>query len=185
AFERAAFNELMASQESRAQRYVFFAERETTKIPDVPADTPQRAIKKVGMIGAGTMGGGIAMNFLNAGVPVTIVEAKQDALDRGVSVVRKNYERTASNGKLTQADVDKRWGLLAPTLELEKLADCDLVIEAVFENMAIKKEVFAKLDRICKSGAILASNTSYLDLNEIASVTARPADVIGLHFFSP
>ncbi len=184
-FERRGFQELMASLESKAQRYYFFAEREAAKVPDIAQDTPQRKLEKVGIIGAGTMGGGIAMNFLNTGMSVVIVETKQEALDRGVSVIRKNYERTASKGKLTAADVDKRMGLLTPTLQLEQLHDCDLVIEAVFENMGIKKEVFGKLDRICKPGAILASNTSYLDLNEIASITQRPADVIGLHFFSP
>ncbi len=184
-FERQSFNELRASNESKAQRYYFFAEREAAKIPDVPSDTPQRKIAKVGVIGAGTMGGGIAMNFLNIGIPVTIVEMKQDALDRGVGVIRKNYERTASRGKLTAAELEKRMGLLTPTLELEQLADCDLVIEAVFELMEIKKELFGKLDRIVKKGAILASNTSYLDVNEIASATKRPEDVIGLHFFSP
>jgi 3-hydroxyacyl-CoA dehydrogenase len=184
-FERQAFTELRASNESKAQRYYFFAEREAAKIPDVPSDTPQRPIRKVGVIGAGTMGGGISMNFLNIGVPVTIVETKQDALDRGYATIKKNYERTASKGKLTQADVDKRMGLLTPTLQMEQLADCDLVIEAVFETMEIKKEVFGKLDRIVKQGAILASNTSYLDVNEIANITKRPQDVIGLHFFSP
>ena len=184
-FERQAFNELRASNESKAQRYYFFAEREAAKVPDVPSDTPQRAIKKVGVIGAGTMGGGISMNFLNIGTPVVMVETKQDALDRGVGVIRKNYERTASKGKLTTADVEKRMGLITPTLQIEQLADCDLIIEAIFENMEIKKEVFGKLDRIAKPGAILASNTSYLDVNEIASATKRPEDVIGLHFFSP
>jgi 3-hydroxyacyl-CoA dehydrogenase len=184
-FERQAFNELRASNESKAQRYYFFAEREAAKVPDVPSETPQRNIKKVGVIGAGTMGGGIAMNFLNLGTPVVIVETKQDALDRGISVIRKNYERTASKGKLTAADVEKRMGLITPTLQIEQLADCDLVIEAVFELMEIKKEIFGKLDRVMKQGAILATNTSYLDVNEIASVTKRPQDVIGLHFFSP
>jgi 3-hydroxyacyl-CoA dehydrogenase len=184
-FERQAFNELRASNESKAQRYYFFAEREAAKVPDVPSDTQQRPIKKVGVIGAGTMGGGIAMNFLNTGTAVVIVETKQDALDRGVSVIRKNYERTASKGKLTAADVEKRMSLITPTLQIEQLADCDLVIEAVFELMEIKKEIFGKLDRIVKQGAILATNTSYLDVNEIASVTKRPQDVIGLHFFSP
>jgi 3-hydroxyacyl-CoA dehydrogenase len=184
-FERQAFNELRASNESKAQRYYFFAEREAAKVPDVPSDIQQRPIKKVGVIGAGTMGGGIAMNFLNIGTPVVIVETKQDALDRGVGVIRKNYERTASKGKLTAADVEKRMSLITPTLQIEQLADCDLVIEAVFELMEIKKEIFSKLDRIVKQGAILATNTSYLDVNEMASVTKRPQDVIGLHFFSP
>jgi 3-hydroxyacyl-CoA dehydrogenase len=184
-FERESFAELRASNESKAQRYYFFAEREAAKIPDLSADVKARPIKKVGIIGAGTMGGGIAMNFLNVGTPVVLIETKQDALDRGVATIRKNYERTASKGKITQADVEKRIGLITPTLQLEDTADCDLVIEAIFENMEIKKELFGKLDRIVKPGAILASNTSYLDVNEIASATKRPGDVIGLHFFSP
>ncbi|MET0387164.1 MAG: 3-hydroxyacyl-CoA dehydrogenase NAD-binding domain-containing protein [Polyangiales bacterium] len=185
AFEREAFSALRASPESKAQRYYFFAEREAAKIPDVGDDVTRRQVKKVGIIGAGTMGGGIAMNFLNVGTPVVLIETKQEALDRGVATIRKNYERTAAKGKLTSADVEKRMGLITPTLQLEQTADCDLVIEAIFENMAIKKEVFGKLDGIVKQGAILASNTSYLDVNEIASATKRPQDVIGLHFFSP
>jgi len=185
AFERQAFIELRASPESKAQRYYFFAEREAAKIPDVGDDVKPRPVKQVGIIGAGTMGGGIAMNFLNIGIPVVLVETKQEALDRGVAVIRKNYERTASKGKLTQADVEKRMGLCTPTLQIEQVASCDLVIEAVFETMEIKKEVFGKLDRIVKAGAILATNTSYLDVNDIAAMTKRPADVIGLHFFSP
>ena len=183
--ERTLFMELMNGVQSAAQRYVFFAERQVWKIPDVPEDTPTLPIAKVGVIGAGTMGGGIAMNFANAGIPVTIVETKQEALERGLGVIRKNYETTAKRGKLKAEDVEKRMGLLTGTLELEKLADCDLVIEAVFENMAVKKEVFGKLDKIVKQGAILASNTSYLDVNEIAGATQRPEWVIGLHFFSP
>ncbi|HEX4354260.1 MAG TPA: 3-hydroxyacyl-CoA dehydrogenase NAD-binding domain-containing protein [Polyangiales bacterium] len=184
-FERKSFSELRASPESKAQRYYFFAEREALKIPDVGDDIKPRPVKKVGIIGAGTMGGGIAMNFLNIGTPVVLVETKQDALDRGVATIRKNYERSAAKGKLSQADVEKRIGLITPTLQIEQVADCDLVIEAVFESMEIKKEVFGKLDRIVKPGAILASNTSYLDVNDIAAMTKRPADVIGLHFFSP
>jgi 3-hydroxyacyl-CoA dehydrogenase len=183
--ERTLFMELMNGVQSAAQRYVFFAERQVWKIPDVPEDTPTLPIAKVGVIGAGTMGGGIAMNFANAGIPVTIVETKQEALERGLGVIRKNYETTAKRGKLKAEDVEKRMSLLTGTLELEKLADCDLVIEAVFENMAVKKEVFGKLDKIVKQGAILASNTSYLDVNEIAGATQRPEWVIGLHFFSP
>ncbi|WP_129641883.1 3-hydroxyacyl-CoA dehydrogenase NAD-binding domain-containing protein [Peristeroidobacter agariperforans] len=183
--ERKLFQELMGGVQSAAQRYVFFAEREVWKIPDVPADTPTLPIAKVGIIGAGTMGGGIAMNFANAGIPVTIVETKQEALERGLGVIRKNYETTAKRGKLKPEDVEKRMGLLTGTLELEKLADCDLVIEAVFENMDVKKDVFGKLDKIVKQGAILASNTSYLNVNEIASATKRPEWVLGLHFFSP
>lgn len=183
--ERRLFIELMTGTQSAAQRYVFFAERQAAKIPDVPDDTPTIPVKKVGVIGAGTMGGGIAMNFLNAGIPVTIIEAKQENLERGVSIIRKNYENTAKKGRLTQDDVEKRMALLTPSMEMEALADCDMVIEAVFELMEIKKEVFAKLDKIAKPGAILATNTSYLDVNEIAAVTSRPESVIGTHFFSP
>src|ERR1044071_5076591 len=185
ATERKLFMELMTGTQSAAQRYVFFAERQVWKIPDVPDDTPTIPVKKVGMIGAGTMGGGIAMNFANIGIPVTLVEAKQDALDRGLGVVRKNYERSTKSGKLTMADVDKRMQLFTGTLDLDQLPDCDLVIEAVFENMDIKKEVFGKLDQIVKQGAILATNTSALDINEIATAVKRPDAVIGLHFFSP
>ena len=183
--ERRLFMELMTGTQSAAQRYVFFAERQAAKIPDVPDDTPTIPVKKVGVIGAGTMGGGIAMNFLNAGIPVTIIEAKQENLERGVGIIRKNYENTAKKGRLTQDDVEKRMGLLTPSMEMEALADCDMIIEAVFELMEIKKEVFAKLDKIAKPGAILATNTSYLDVNEIAAVTSRPESVIGTHFFSP
>ncbi|WP_066680892.1 3-hydroxyacyl-CoA dehydrogenase NAD-binding domain-containing protein [Caulobacter sp. CCH9-E1] len=183
--ERRLFMELMTGSQSAAQRYVFFAERQAAKIPDVPDDTPTIPVKKVGVIGAGTMGGGIAMNFLNAGIPVTIIEAKKENLDRGVGVIRKNYENTAKKGRLTQDDVEKRMALLTPSMEMEALADCDMIIEAVFELMEIKKEVFAKLDKIAKPGAILATNTSYLDVNEIAAVTSRPESVIGTHFFSP
>jgi 3-hydroxyacyl-CoA dehydrogenase len=185
AVERQLFTELMMGTQSAAQRYVFFAERQVWKIPDVPDDTPTLAIKKVGIIGAGTMGGGIAMNFVNLGIPVTIVETKQDALDRGLGVVRKNYERSTKSGKLTMADVDKRMALFTGTLELEQLADCDLVIEAIFENLDVKQDVFGKLDRIVKPGAILATNTSALDINDIATAVVRPEAVIGLHFFSP
>ena len=183
--ERKLFMELMMGPQSAAQRYAFFAERQANKIPDVPDDTPVIPIRKVGVIGAGTMGGGIAMNFANAGIPVTIVEVKQDALDRGLKVVRGNYERSAKGGRFTMDDVEKRMGLLMGSLSLEDLKDCDLVIEAVFERMDIKKDVFARLDGIVKQGAILATNTSYLDVNEIASATRRPEFVIGLHFFSP
>src|SRR6185503_9792587 len=183
--ERKLFMQLMMGPQSAAQRYAFFAERQANKIPDVPDDTPTIAIKKVGVIGAGTMGGGISMNFANAGIPVTIIEMKQEALDRGLKVVRGNYERSAKGGRFTMDDVEKRMGLLTGSLNLEDLKDCDLIIEAVFERMDIKKDVFAKLDGIVKQGAILASNTSYLDVNEIASATKRPESVIGLHFFSP
>jgi 3-hydroxyacyl-CoA dehydrogenase len=183
--ERKLFMELMTGSQSAAQRYVFFAEREVWKIPDVGGHTPIIAVNTVGIIGAGTMGGGIAMNFLNAGISVTIVETKQEALDRGIATVRKNYENTAKRGKLTMADVEKRMSMLKPTLQLEDLAQSDLVIEAIFENMAVKKEVFGKLDAICKPGAILATNTSALDIDEIATAVKRPEAVIGLHFFSP
>jgi 3-hydroxyacyl-CoA dehydrogenase len=183
--ERKLFMELMNGIQSAAQRYVFFAERQVWKVPDVPEDTATLPIAKVGVIGAGTMGGGIAMNFANVGIPVTIVETKQEALDRGLGVIRKNYETTAKRGKLKPEDVEKRMGLLTGTLQMEQLADCDLIIEAVFENMDVKKEVFGKLDKIAKQGAILATNTSYLNVDEIAATTRRPESVIGLHFFSP
>ncbi len=183
--ERELFAELMASAESKAQRYFFFAEREAAKIPDVPADTPPRDVKKAAVIGAGTMGGGIAMNFANAGIPVTVVEVAQEALDRGIGVVRKNYEATAARGRLTPQDVEKRMGLIRGTTDFGAIADADLVVEAVFEEMPIKKEVFARLDKIAKPDAVLATNTSTLDVNEIASATARPESVIGMHFFSP
>jgi len=177
--------ELMTGPQSAAQRYYFFAERQANKIPDVPDDTPTRPIKKVGILGAGTMGGGIAMNFANAGIPVTIVEVQQEALDRGLKTIRSNYERTAARGGITAEQVEERVGLLTGSLDMSGFADCDLVIEAVFERMDIKKDVFTKLDAICKPGAILATNTSALNIDEIASVTKRPQDVIGLHFFSP
>lgn len=185
AFERAEFQTLVSGTQSAAQRYVFFAERQTAKIPDVPDDTPARPIARVGVIGAGTMGGGISMNFLNAGIPVTIVETKREALDRGLKTIRTNYENTAKKGRLKPEDVETRMGLLTDTLEIEALAECDLIIEAVFEEMGIKKEIFSKLDTLAKPGAILASNTSYLDIDAIAAMTSRPADVIGMHFFSP
>src|SRR5438552_826175 len=183
--ERELFVELLSSPESKAQRYFFFAEREAAKIPDVPASTPAKEIKKAAVIGAGTMGGGIAMNFANAGIPVTVVEVQQDALDRGLGIVRKNYEATASRGRLTAADVEKRMGLITGTTDFTAVKDADIVIEAVFEEMPIKKEVFAKLDGIAKADASPATNTSTLDVNEIASATKRPESVIGTHFFSP
>jgi 3-hydroxyacyl-CoA dehydrogenase len=179
------FRKLMAGTQSGAQRHVFFAERQAAKIPDLPAETPARSIQKIGILGAGTMGGGIAMNFLNAGLAVTLVETEASALDRGVAVIRRNYEASLAKGKLRQSDLDARLGLLTPSLAIEDFADCDLVIEAVFELMEVKKTVFARLDGIAKPGAILASNTSYLSIDEIATVTSRPEDVIGLHFFSP
>ncbi|MFM5913880.1 MAG: 3-hydroxyacyl-CoA dehydrogenase NAD-binding domain-containing protein [Chakrabartia godavariana] len=184
-FERTEFMKLMTGSQSAAQRHMFFAERQAAKIDGLPKDTQLRAIKKVGVIGAGTMGGGISMNFLSAGIPVTIVEMAKDALDRGVGVIRKNYEASAAKGRFTTDKVEAMMGLLTPSLSFDDLADCDLVIEAVYENMDVKKEVFGKLDAIAKPGAILASNTSYLDVNEIASATKRPADVLGMHFFSP
>jgi len=185
AFEYELFQQLLNGPQSAAQRYAFFAERQAARIPDVPDDTPIRPIKKVGILGAGMMGGGIAMNFANVGIPVTLVEVQQAALDRGLSIVRKNYERTAARGGLTEVQVEERIRLIAGSLSMEDFADCDLIIEAVFERMDIKKDVFTKLDRICKAGAILATNTSGLNIDEIAAVTKRPQDVIGLHFFSP
>ncbi len=183
--ERALFMELVDGDQSAAQRYAFFAERQAAKVPDVPDDTATIPIRKVGIIGAGTMGGGIAMNFLSAGIAVTIVEAKAEALERGQQTMRRNYENTAKKGRLTTDEVEARMGRLNPVLDFDALADCDLIIEAVFEDMAIKKDVFGRLDKIAKPGAILASNTSYLDVNEIAACTSRPEQVIGLHFFSP
>jgi len=184
-FERTEFMKLMGGSQSAAQRHMFFAERQAAKIDGLPKDTQLRTIKKVGVIGAGTMGGGISMNFLSAGIPVTIVEMAQDALDRGVGVIRKNYEASAAKGRFTTDKVEAMMGLLTPSLSFDDLADCDLVIEAVYESMDVKKDVFGKLDAIVKQGAILASNTSYLDVNEIAAATKRPADVLGMHFFSP
>jgi 3-hydroxyacyl-CoA dehydrogenase len=176
---------LVTGDQSRALRHVFFAERAAAKIDGVPADTPTIPIRRVGVVGAGTMGGGISMNFLSVGIPVTIVEREQAPLDRGVATIRKNYDTTARRGRLTEQQVEKAMSLLRPTLDFEDLADCDLVIEAVFENMDLKKEVFRKLDAIVKPGAILASNTSYLNVDEMAAVTKRPEAVLGLHFFSP
>ncbi|MDQ8756310.1 3-hydroxyacyl-CoA dehydrogenase NAD-binding domain-containing protein [Sphingosinicella sp. LHD-64] len=183
--ERRLFMELMTGTQARAQQYFFFAERKAAKVENVPEDTKPRDIRKVGVIGAGTMGGGISMNFLSAGIPVTIVEMEQAALDRGTGVMLKNYEATAAKGRMTAEQVGQAMGLLTPTLKLEDLADCDLIIEAVFENMDVKKDIFTKLDAIAKPGAILASNTSYLSIDDIAAVTSRPQDVVGLHFFSP
>jgi len=183
--EHDAFMYLMGTPESRSLRHVFFAERAASKIPDVPDDIPTRKIEKVGVIGAGTMGGGITMNFLSAGIPVTMVETQQEALDRGVATIRKNYEGSMKKGKLTPEKLEKAMSLLTPTLKLEDVKDSDLVIEAIFEKMDIKEDMFRKLDEIVKPGAILASNTSYLDINQIARATKRPADVLGMHFFSP
>jgi len=185
AVERQLFGELMSGPQSAAQRYYFFAERLANKIPDVPKDTPLIEINNAGVLGAGTMGGGIAMNFANAGIPVTMVERNQDALDRGLKVIRGNYERSVKSGRLSSDDVTARMSLITPSLDQGDFGDKDIVIEAVFENMELKKEIFAGLDKICKPGAIMASNTSALDVNEIASATTRPESVIGTHFFSP
>ncbi|UNK80177.1 3-hydroxyacyl-CoA dehydrogenase NAD-binding domain-containing protein [Sphingopyxis granuli] len=185
AFERQEFMKLMMGSQSAAQRHIFFAERQAAKIDGLPKDIKLRDVKKVGIIGAGTMGGGIMMNFLQKGFPCTIVEMQQEALDRGLGVVRKNYDASAAKGRFKPEQVDQMMGLITPALELEALADCDLIIEAVYENMDVKKEIFGKLDKIAKPGAILASNTSYLDVNEIAASTGRPGDVLGMHFFSP
>ncbi len=183
--ERKLFMELMSGTQAKAQQYFFFAERKANKIEGLADDVRPRDIKKVGVIGAGTMGGGISMNFLSAGIPVTIVEMNQEALDRGAGIMRKNYEATASKGRMTAQQVEQAMGYLQPTLDFAALADCDLIIEAVYENMDVKKEIFGRLDKIAKPGAILASNTSYLDINEIAASISRPGDVVGMHFFSP
>ncbi len=183
--EREIFISLMMTPECKALRHAFFGERAASKIPDVPEDTPQRAVKKVAVIGAGTMGGGISMNFLNAGIPVMILEMKQEALDRGVATIRKNYDAQVKKGKLKQDKLDARMALLSTTLNYADIADADMVIEAVFEEMGVKEKVFKTLDEVMKPGAILASNTSTLDVNAIANFTKRPQDVIGTHFFSP
>nr|MDP2190925.1 3-hydroxyacyl-CoA dehydrogenase NAD-binding domain-containing protein [Rhodoferax sp.] len=183
--ERDIFINLMWTPESKALRHLFLAERAASKIPDVPADTPQRAINSVAVIGAGTMGGGIAMNFLNAGIAVKMLEMKQEALDRGLATIRKNYESQVKKGKLKQDKYEQRMGLLSTTLSYDDLKDADLVIEAVFEEIGVKESVFKELDRVMKPGAILASNTSTLDVNKIAAFTQRPQDVVGMHFFSP
>lgn len=185
ATEREIFLNLMLTPESRALRHIFVAERAASKIPDVPADTPLRAINSVAVIGAGTMGGGISMNFLNAGIPVKMLEMKQDALDRGIATIRKNYESQVKKGKLKQDKYEQRMSLLSTTLSYDDLKDADMVIEAVFEEIGVKEAVFKELDRVMKPGAILASNTSTLDVNKIASFTKRPQDVVGMHFFSP
>jgi 3-hydroxyacyl-CoA dehydrogenase len=185
AYEREIFINLMWTPECRALRHIFAAERAASKIPDVPEDTPKREIKSVAVIGAGTMGGGITMNFLNAGIPVKMLETKQEALDRGLATIRKNYEAQVTKGKLKQDKYDQRMSLLTTTLSYDDIKDADLVIEAVFEEMGVKETVFKKLDEVMKKGAILASNTSTLDVNKIASFTQRPQDVVGLHFFSP
>lgn len=183
--EQALFDALIEGDQSRALRHAFFAERAAAKIEGLPRGVTPRSVGRVGVIGAGTMGGGISMNFLSAGIPVTIVEMTQDALDRGTALIRKNYEATAAKGRLTTGQVEKAMSLLVPTLDFAALAECDLIIEAVYENMEVKKDIFARLDTIAKPGALLASNTSYLSIDEIASATKRPQDVLGLHFFSP
>ncbi|WP_175734960.1 3-hydroxyacyl-CoA dehydrogenase NAD-binding domain-containing protein [Burkholderia ambifaria] len=183
--EREGFVALMMTPESRALRHAFFGERAASKIPDVPADTPVREIRRVGVIGAGTMGGGIAMNFINAGLPVTLLETKQDALERGLATIRKNYDAQVKKGKLTQQKLDARMALITPTLSYDDLKDADLIVEAVFEELGVKEQVFGQLDAVAKPGAILASNTSTLDVDKIAAFTKRPQDVVGMHFFSP
>lgn len=183
--ERELFVQCQQNSQAKALQHVFFAERKAANIPNLDKSVKPREVKMVGIIGAGTMGGGIAMNFLNVGIPVTLLEVKQDALERGVGVIRKNYENTASKGKLTLEQVEQRMGNLKPTLSYNDLGQCDLIIEAVFETMAIKKDVFGTLDKVAKQGAILASNTSYLSIDEIATATSRPQDVVGMHFFSP
>ena len=183
--ERELSSQVERAVEGRAFRHLFFGERELRKIPGLPAGVQSRPIGKVGIVGAGTMGGGIAMCFANAGIPVTIVDARQEALDRGLATLRKNYERSVSRGSLKTEEMERRLALIQPTLDYAALRDADLVIEAAFENLALKKEIFAKLDAVAKAGAILGSNTSTLDIDEIAAVTQRPQDVIGLHFFSP
>ncbi|WP_281685824.1 3-hydroxyacyl-CoA dehydrogenase NAD-binding domain-containing protein [Thalassobaculum salexigens] len=185
AFERQEFEQLVNAVEAQSMRHAFFAEREVAKIPDVPKDTATRPIQTAGIVGCGTMGGGIAMVFANAGIPVTVVENDQAALDAGIAKIAKNYAATVSKGRLTQAAMDQRMGLITGTTDFLSLAATDMVVEAVFEDMAVKKELFAKLDGICKPGAILATNTSTLDVDEIATATKRPQDVIGTHFFSP
>jgi len=183
--ERERFAHLVNTDESKALRHAFFAERQTAKIPDVPEDTPTRTVKKAAVIGAGTMGGGIAMSFLNAGIPVTITDATQEALDRGIKKIKDNYAATVSKGRLKQEEMDRRLSLLRPTTDLGHIKDADIVVEAVFERMDVKQDLFRKLDGLMKQGAILATNTSTLDVDEIARATKRPQDVIGTHFFSP
>ena len=183
--EREVFVKLLASDQSKAQRHAFFAERQVAKIADVPKDTPSRPVKTAAVIGCGTMGGGIAMNFANAGIPVTVFEVSQAALDKGLGIIGQNYAATVSKGRLSQEDMNTRLGLISNTVSYDDLSDADVVIEAVFEDMALKREVFGQLDAACKPEAILATNTSTLDVDEIASATSRPDKVIGTHFFSP
>ena len=183
--EAELFWELFRSRESAAQRYFFFAERQTAKVPELPADIATLPVARVGVIGAGTMGGGIAMNFLNVGLPVTLVEQAQEALDRGVATIRRNYQVTVDKGRMTAEALEERMALLTPSLAFDDLASADLVIEAVFEKLSLKQEIFARLDKVARPGAILASNTSFLDLDAIADATGRPESVVGMHFFSP
>jgi 3-hydroxyacyl-CoA dehydrogenase len=183
--ERAMFLELVASEQSKALRHAFFAERAAAKIAGLPEDTPTRRIERAAVIGFGTMGGGIAMSFANAGIPVTVLEMSQEALDKGLALCRRNWEASAQKGRMTAQQVEQRMALLSPTQRYEDLASADIVIEAVFEDLAVKQKVFRDLDRVAKPGAILATNTSTLDINRIAAVTRRPADVLGTHFFSP
>ena len=183
--EAQAFMQCVLSPQSRGLRHIFFAEREAARVPGLPKDTPTRPVRHVAVIGAGTMGGGISMNFANAGIPVTIIETSQEALDRGMNTIRRNYENTAKKGRLTIEQVEQRMGLLTPSLNMADVADADLIIEAVFESMDVKKSVFAQFDQHAKPSAILATNTSTLDVNEIAASTKDPTRVIGLHFFSP
>ncbi|WP_075359731.1 3-hydroxyacyl-CoA dehydrogenase NAD-binding domain-containing protein [Caballeronia sordidicola] len=185
AVERECFVALVQTPESRALRHAFFGERAASKIPDVPSNTPVRKIERIGVIGAGTMGGGIAMNFINAGLPVTLLETKQEALDRGLATIRKNYESAVKKGRLTAEKLEERLALITPTLAYDDLKDADLIVEAVFEELGVKEQVFSKLDQVAKKGAILASNTSTLDVDKIAAFTKRPEDVVGMHFFSP
>jgi len=183
--ERKLFMELVTSTQSAAQRYAFFAQRQVAKIPDVGPDIETKPFKSIGVIGAGTMGGGISMNFANVGIPVTIIEQNQERLDKGLDIIRKNYENTANKGRITFEDVEKRTSLINGSTNISDLANCDIIIEAVFENMKLKKDIFKELDNVAKKDAILATNTSALDINEIAEITSRPESVIGLHFFSP
>jgi len=184
-FERERFNVLVDTPESKALRHAFFAERQTSKIPDVPEDTPVRPVKQAAVVGAGTMGGGIAMCFANAGIPVTLIDMTEDAVDKGLKKIKDNYAATVSKGRLKQEDMDKRMGLIKKSIQMEETRDADIIIEAVFERMDVKQDIFRKLDAIAKPGAILASNTSTLDVDQIAEATKRPQDVIGTHFFSP
>ena len=183
--ERELFVQGLTSDQSRGLIHAFFGEREVSKIPGLDPEAKPREVKTAAIIGAGTMGGGIAMCFANAGIPVTVLEQTQEALDKGLGVCRKNYENTAKKGRLTMEQVEERMALFTGTTDINDLADVDIVIEAVFENMDVKKDIFTKLDAVCKEGCVLATNTSTLDINQIANVTKRPQEVIGMHFFNP